>query len=43
GRVVLLVDDLWDSGWTATWASRLLIEAGAAQVLPFSLAAGGGS
>jgi ATP-dependent DNA helicase RecQ len=42
GRVVLLVDDLWDSGWTATWASRLLIEAGAAQVLPFALAAGGG-
>jgi ATP-dependent DNA helicase RecQ len=43
GRVVLLVDDLWDSGWTATWASRLLVEAGAAQVLPFALAAGGSS
>jgi ATP-dependent DNA helicase RecQ len=42
GRVVLLVDDLWDSGWTATWASKLMVEAGAAQVLPFALAAGGG-
>jgi ATP-dependent DNA helicase RecQ len=42
GCIVLLVDDLWDSGWTATWASRLLREAGAAQVLPFALAAGGG-
>ena len=42
GRVVLLVDDLWDSGWTATWAARLLREAGAAQVLPFALAAAGG-
>jgi ATP-dependent DNA helicase RecQ len=41
-RVVLLVDDLWDSGWTATWAARLLREAGAAQVLPFALAAAGG-
>ncbi len=41
-RVVLLVDDLWDSGWTATWAARLLREAGAAQVLPFALAADGG-
>ncbi len=41
-RVVLLVDDLWDSGWTATWVARLLREAGAAQVLPFALAAAGG-
>jgi ATP-dependent DNA helicase RecQ len=41
-RVVLLVDDLWDSGWTATWVARLLHEAGAAQVLPFALAAAGG-
>jgi ATP-dependent DNA helicase RecQ len=41
-RVVLLVDDLWDSGWTATWTARLLREAGAAKVLPFALAAGGG-
>ncbi len=28
GRVVLLVDDLWDSGWTATWARRLLRRGG---------------
>jgi ATP-dependent DNA helicase RecQ len=41
-RAVLLVDDLWDSGWSATWAARLLREAGAAQVLPFALAAAGG-
>jgi ATP-dependent DNA helicase RecQ len=41
-RVVLLVDDLWDSGWTASWVARLLREAGAAQVLPFALAAAGG-
>ncbi|HEX4015560.1 MAG TPA: hypothetical protein VHX15_02400 [Frankiaceae bacterium] len=41
-RVVLLVDDLWDSGWTATWVARLLREAGASQVLPFALAAAGG-
>jgi ATP-dependent DNA helicase RecQ len=41
-RVVLLVDDLWDSGWSATWAARLLREAGAAQVLPLTLAAAGG-
>ena len=40
-RVVLLVDDLWDSGWTATWAARLLREAGAAQVLPFALGSTG--
>ena len=42
GRVVLLVDDVWDSGWTATWASKLLKEAGAAEVLPLALAAAGG-
>jgi ATP-dependent DNA helicase RecQ len=41
-RVVLLVDDVWDSGWTATWIARLLREAGAAEVLPFALAAAGG-
>ncbi len=41
-RVVLLVDDLWDSGWTATWAARLLREAGAAEVLPLALASAGG-
>lgn len=41
-RVVLLVDDVWDSGWTSTWAARLLREAGAAQVLPLALASAGG-
>jgi ATP-dependent DNA helicase RecQ len=41
-RVVLLVDDVWDSGWTSTWVARLLREAGAAEVLPFALAAAGG-
>ena len=41
-RVVLLVDDVWDSGWTSTWIARLLREAGAAEVLPFALAAAGG-
>lgn len=34
GAVVLLVDDVWDSGWTATIAGGLLREAGAAAVLP---------
>ncbi len=42
GRAVLLVDDLWDSGWTATWAAKLLSDAGAEQVLPFALALAGG-
>ncbi len=40
--VVLLVDDVWDSGWTATWAARLLREAGAQEVLAFTLASSGG-
>jgi ATP-dependent DNA helicase RecQ len=35
---VLLVDDVIDSGWTATVAARLLRRAGAAAVLPFALA-----
>ncbi len=35
---VLLVDDLCDSRWTITVASRLLREAGAPAVLPFTLA-----
>lgn len=35
---VLLVDDVIDSGWTMTLAARLLREAGAPAVLPFSLA-----
>ncbi|MGV8895354.1 MAG: RecQ family ATP-dependent DNA helicase [Rhodoglobus sp.] len=35
---VLLVDDLADSRWTLTVASRLLLRAGAGGVLPFTLA-----
>ncbi|GLY67200.1 RecQ family ATP-dependent DNA helicase [Amycolatopsis taiwanensis] len=35
---VLLIDDLVDTGWTMTMASRLLREAGAPTVLPFALA-----
>jgi ATP-dependent DNA helicase RecQ len=35
---ILLVDDLVDSGWTMTLATRLLREAGAPAVLPFALA-----
>jgi ATP-dependent DNA helicase RecQ len=35
---VLLVDDLVDTGWTMTMASRLLRQAGAPAVLPFALA-----
>jgi ATP-dependent DNA helicase RecQ len=35
---VLLVDDLIDTGWTATVAVRLLRRAGAPAVLPFALA-----
>jgi len=36
--VVLLVDDLVDSGWTITWAGALLRESGAGPVHPFALA-----
>ncbi|TVT38893.1 hypothetical protein FNH05_23950, partial [Amycolatopsis rhizosphaerae] len=36
---VLLVDDLVDTGWTMTMATRLLRRAGAPAVLPFALAA----
>ncbi|GAA5118730.1 RecQ family ATP-dependent DNA helicase [Pseudonocardia adelaidensis] len=35
---VLLVDDVIDSGWTATVAARLLRHAGVSAVLPFALA-----
>ncbi|KUI21843.1 recombinase RecQ [Mycobacterium sp. GA-1285] len=35
---VLLVDDVTDTGWTMTMASRLLRAAGAPAVLPFALA-----
>lgn len=38
---VLLVDDLVDSGWTMTMASRLLRRAGAPEVLPLALAVAG--
>jgi ATP-dependent DNA helicase RecQ len=38
GGPVLLVDDLVDSGWTATVVARLLRQAGAPAVLPFALA-----
>jgi len=38
GTVVLLVDDLVDSGWTAAIVGRQLRRAGAAAVLPFALA-----
>ncbi|MEV8096117.1 DEAD/DEAH box helicase [Kitasatospora sp. NPDC085879] len=38
GGPVLLVDDLVDSGWTVTVASRLLRRAGATGVLPLVLA-----
>jgi ATP-dependent DNA helicase RecQ len=37
---VLLVDDLWDSGWTMTVVAALLRDAGAGPVLPFVLARG---
>ena len=35
---VLLIDDVTDTGWTLTMASRLVRAAGAAEVLPFALA-----
>ncbi|BBY81732.1 RecQ family ATP-dependent DNA helicase [Mycolicibacterium pulveris] len=35
---VLLVDDVTDTGWTLTMASRLVRAAGAAEILPFALA-----
>ncbi|WNG86948.1 RecQ family ATP-dependent DNA helicase [Mycobacterium sp. ITM-2016-00317] len=39
GARVLLVDDLTDTGWTLTMAARAVRAAGAAEVLPFALAA----
>ncbi|MEN3267864.1 MAG: ATP-dependent helicase RecQ [Pseudonocardia sp.] len=41
GGPLLLVDDLVDSGWTITVATRLLRQAGASAVLPFALAVAG--
>jgi len=38
GQIVLLVDDIIDSGWTMALAARELRLAGASQVLPFALA-----
>jgi ATP-dependent DNA helicase RecQ len=38
---LLLIDDLSDSGWTLTEATRVLREAGAGSVLPFVLAVDG--
>lgn len=38
---VLLVDDLIDTGWTMTMATRVLRQAGATEVLPFAVAAVG--
>ncbi len=38
GRPLLLVDDVVDSGWTITEATRVLREAGAGPVLPLVLA-----
>ncbi|MET0385798.1 MAG: hypothetical protein ABW321_07555, partial [Polyangiales bacterium] len=35
---LLLVDDVTDSGWTLTEATRVLREAGAPAVLPLTLA-----
>ena len=37
GAVVLLVDDTWRTGWTATLAGALLREAGTAAVLPLAI------
>ena len=34
GETVLLVDDRWQTGWTATISGALLREAGAAAVFP---------
>ncbi|AWB87782.1 RecQ family ATP-dependent DNA helicase [Mycetocola zhujimingii] len=38
GQPILLVDDLTDSRWTITVAGRVLRQAGASAVLPFTLA-----
>jgi len=37
-QVVLLVDDIWDSGWTMTYAGWLLMQNGSKAVYPFTLA-----
>ena len=38
GRPILLIDDLADSRWTLTVASRVLRQHGVSAVLPFTLA-----
>jgi ATP-dependent DNA helicase RecQ len=38
GATVLVLDDFYDTGWTATLASHALRQAGATAVLPFALA-----
>jgi ATP-dependent DNA helicase RecQ len=38
GGPVLVLDDLWDSGWTMTVVASLLRDAGSGPVLPFALA-----
>ncbi|ULE35166.1 RecQ family ATP-dependent DNA helicase [Mycobacterium sp. IDR2000157661] len=41
GGPVLLVDDLFDTGWTMTMAARLVRAAGVSEVLPFTIASTG--
>ena len=41
GRDVLLVDDQVVTGWTLTLAARAVHDAGAASVVPVTLAVGG--
>ena len=41
GRPVLLLDDVMDSGWTLTLAARLVRQAGASAVYPFTLGIAG--
>jgi ATP-dependent DNA helicase RecQ len=41
GGPVLLIDDVFHTGWTVTMAARVVRAAGAPQVLPFTVASGG--
>ena len=34
-ETILLVDDRWQTGWTATISGALMLESGAAAVLPW--------
>ena len=38
GEIVLVVDDMTDTGWTLTMATQVLRASGAVDVLPFALA-----